>query len=142
LDRASDFGSEGCRFKSCRMHQPSPAACQRAKAAAPERLARRRAVSEIRPAGYGSARQNESFMDFHYVYILRSVQSPEHFYVGFTEDLKQRLAWHNAGHVPHTSKFRPWEIKTAIAFTERQAAAEFEKYLKTASGRAFAKKRL
>ena len=63
-------------------------------------------------------------------------------HVGFTEDLKQRLALHNSGHVPHTLKFRPWEIKTAIAFTDRQAAGEFEKYLKTASGRAFAKKRL
>ena len=81
-------------------------------------------------------------MDFHYVYILRSVQHQERFYVGFTEDLKQRLARHNSGHVAHTSKFRPWEIKTAIAFTDRQQAIEFERYLKTASGRAFAKKRL
>jgi predicted GIY-YIG superfamily endonuclease len=67
---------------------------------------------------------------------------PERFYVGLTEDLKRRLARHNAGEVPHTSKFRPWRIKTAIAFTDQQAAAAFEKYLKTASGRAFAKKRL
>ena len=40
------------------------------------------------------------------------------------------------------NKFRPWRIKTAIAFTERQRAIELERYLKTASGRAFAKKRL
>jgi hypothetical protein len=49
---------------------------------------------------------------------------------------------HNAGEVPHTSKFRPWRIKTAIAFIDREQAAKFEHYLKTASGRAFAKKRL
>jgi putative endonuclease len=81
-------------------------------------------------------------MNFFYVYILQSVQMPERFYVGLTEDLKRRLARHNAGEVLHTSKSRPWRIKTAIAFSDRQAAAEFEKYLKTASGRALAKKRL
>ncbi len=81
-------------------------------------------------------------MDFFYVYILQSERSMKHFYVGFTEDLQERLKTHNAGQVPHTIKFRPWRIKTAIAFTERQRAIEFERYLKTASGRAFAKKRL
>jgi predicted GIY-YIG superfamily endonuclease len=81
-------------------------------------------------------------MNFCYVYILQAIQTPERFYIGMTEDLKQRLAKHNAGEVPHTSKFKPWRIKTATAFTDRPRAAAFEKYLKTASGRAFAKKRL
>ena len=81
-------------------------------------------------------------MKFFYVYILRSENSAKNFYTGFTEDLQDRLKMHNAGHVPHTIKFRPWRIKTAIAFTERQRAIEFERYLKTASGRAFSKKRL
>jgi hypothetical protein len=43
---------------------------------------------------------------------------------------------------PHTAKHRPWRVKTAIAFTDRQRALDFEKYLKSPSGRAFAKKRL
>jgi putative endonuclease len=81
-------------------------------------------------------------MKFFYVYILRSKNSPEHFYIGFTEDLNERLKTHNDGHVPHTIKFRPWRIKTAIAFTDHQRAVEFERYLKSASGRALAKKRL
>ena len=59
-----------------------------------------------------------------------------------TEDLKARLAKHNEGGVPHTAKFRPWRIKTAIAFTDAEKARIFEKYLKSPSGRAFAKKRL
>ena len=80
-------------------------------------------------------------MSFHYVYILQSESYPERFYVG-TEDLKARLLKHNAGEVPHTSKLRPWRIKTAIAFTNEPQARNFERYLKTASGRAFAKKRL
>jgi putative endonuclease len=81
-------------------------------------------------------------MDFCYVYILQSEADCARFYVGLTNDLKDRLRRHNAGEVPHTSKFKPWRIKTAIAFADRQRAAEFERYLKTASGRAFAKKRL
>ncbi len=85
---------------------------------------------------------HEILLKFFYVYILQSGPARESFYVGFTEDLKARLKVHNAGQVPHTSKFLPWRIKTAIAFTDRQRAAEFERYLKSASGRAFAKKRL
>ena len=80
-------------------------------------------------------------MKFVCVYILQSEISAEHFYIGFTEDLHERLKTHNVGHVPQTAKFRPWRIKTAVAFTERERAIEFERYLKTASGRAFAKKR-
>jgi putative endonuclease len=81
-------------------------------------------------------------MNFYYVYILRSEKSPEHFYVGFTENLDARVKAHNFGQVPHTSKYRPWNVKTAIAFADRQRAVDFESYLKTPSGRAFAKKRL
>ena len=76
-----------------------------------------------------------------YVYILESLE-PQHFYTGLTDDLKARLAAHNAGQVPHTSKFRPWRLKTYVACSDEQQAIAFEKYLKSASGRAFAKKRL
>jgi putative endonuclease len=81
-------------------------------------------------------------MDFTYVYILQSEKNHDRYYSGLTDDLRHRLRRHNAGEVVHTSKFRPWRIKTAIAFTDRIRAAEFERYLKSASGRAFAKKRL
>ena len=77
-----------------------------------------------------------------YVYILRSLQTPERFYVGVTGDLLSRLTRHNAGEVSHTSKFAPWEIKTYLAFSDKEQAFAFEKYLKSASGRAFATKRL
>lgn len=79
-------------------------------------------------------------MGFHYVYILESVANPEHFYIGLTEDLQARLRIHNAGEVSHTSKFKPWAIKTAIAFRDRSRAAAFERYLKSGSGRAFTRK--
>ena len=77
----------------------------------------------------------------HYVYILES-RCGAHFYVGQTQDLKKRLSSHNAGQVRHTSKFRPWKLRTYIGFEDRARALEFETYLKSGSGRAFAKKRL
>lgn len=77
-----------------------------------------------------------------YVYILRSLPEPERFYAGITDNLRKRLQKHNAGQVLHTSKYKPWHIKTYIAFSDEAQAHAFEKYLKTASGRAFAKKRL
>jgi len=76
-----------------------------------------------------------------YVYILESLDSL-HFYVGITDDLRTRLAKHNAGEVPHTSKYGPWRLKTYVAFSNEKQATAFERYLKSASGRAFAKKRL
>ncbi len=79
---------------------------------------------------------------FYYTYILESEKIPNRFYTGFTEDLESRLKSHNHENNPHTSKYRPWKIETAIAFRSREKAAAFEKYLKSHSGRAFAKKRL
>jgi len=76
-----------------------------------------------------------------YVYILESHDS-KHFYVGITDDLRARLAKHNAGEVQHTSKYGPWRIRTYLAFSDETLAIAFEKYLKSGSGRAFAKKRL
>lgn len=77
-----------------------------------------------------------------YVYILESLAIAGRHYVGLTSDLRARLKKHNAREVTHTSKYAPWRIKTYVAFSEDAAANAFEKYLKSASGRAFAKKRL
>src|ERR1700683_1157459 len=77
-----------------------------------------------------------------YVYILRSINFPKQEYVGTTADLKRRLPEHNAGKSTHTAKFRPWELVWYCAFPDKYKALEFEKYLKSHSGRAFAKKRL
>jgi putative endonuclease len=77
-----------------------------------------------------------------YVYILRSLEHLDRFYIGVTVNLRSRLRKHNAREIAHTSKYAPWAIKTYVAFTDEKQAFAFEKYLKSASGRAFAKKRL
>lgn len=78
----------------------------------------------------------------YYVYILRSLAHASESYIGITEDIEQRLADHNAGRSPHTSKYRPWRLECFIALPDKDVAFAFEKYLKTHSGRAFASKRL
>jgi putative endonuclease len=77
-----------------------------------------------------------------YVYILQSLSDSKHFYTGITDDLKARLYKHNSGSVIHTAKYRPWRIKSYVAFSDGDRALAFEKYLKSGSGRAFAKARL
>ena len=77
-----------------------------------------------------------------YVYLIRSINFPDKTYIGFSEDLKQRLLDHNAGKSMHTAKYSPWEMVSYLAFADKRSAQEFEHYLKTGSGQAFAKKRL
>jgi putative endonuclease len=78
----------------------------------------------------------------YYVYLVRSISDPTRTYIGATADLKQRIADHNAGKSTHTSKCVPWELEFYAAFADEQTAYDFEKYLKSHSGRAFASKRL
>jgi putative endonuclease len=73
-----------------------------------------------------------------YTYILESECKPGERYIGHTSDLKQRLFEHNSGKCPHSAKFRPWKIKTYIAFEKSVQAQDFERYLKSGSGHAFA----
>jgi len=78
----------------------------------------------------------------HYVYMLQSKSFESQRYVGVTSDIKRRLAEHNAGNSPHTSKYLPWKLVTYVAFSDARKAETFERYLKSGSGHAFAKKRL
>ena len=63
-------------------------------------------------------------------------------YVGCTENLKERFKRHRAGYVPATKNRLPVTLVIYIAFQDKYKAFNFEKYLKSGSGRAFLKKRL
>jgi predicted GIY-YIG superfamily endonuclease len=78
----------------------------------------------------------------HYVYLLESGAVPGERYVGITTDLRLRLGQHNAGKSPHTSKYAPWKLVSYVAFSNERKAAAFERYLKSGSGHAFARRRL
>ena len=77
-----------------------------------------------------------------YVYLIRSIHYPEQIYVGITQNLNQRIKTHNSGGAIYTSKYKPWDLVTYVGFKNGIKAHAFEKYLKSGSGRAFAKKRL
>jgi putative endonuclease len=79
---------------------------------------------------------------FYYVYLIRSIASPSIVYVGYTANLNERLDTHNSGGSVYTKKDRPWKLVVCMAFADMHRAKEFECYLKSQSGRSFAKKRL
>jgi predicted GIY-YIG superfamily endonuclease len=75
-----------------------------------------------------------------FVYILKSISSPQEYYVGITSDPHARLAAHNDGSSPHTARHRPWRTLVMIEFDEEAPAIAFERYVKTGSGREFARR--
>jgi predicted GIY-YIG superfamily endonuclease len=75
-----------------------------------------------------------------FVYILRSLREPTQYYVGITSNMVARLADHNAGFSAHTAQHRPWKTLVVIEFDEEEPAVQFEQYLKTGSGREFARR--
>ena len=77
--------------------------------------------------------------NLYYVYILRSVNYPQKIYVGYTIDINQRLTIHNEGGSIYTAKYAPWFLHGYVAFKEKSKAIAFEKYLKSGTGKAFAK---
>ena len=78
----------------------------------------------------------------YYVYLLKSLNFPDKVYIGYTANPSKRIEEHNSGDVIYTSKYRPWEFIVQIGFKNKNKAIEFEKYLKSGSGNAFASKRL
>jgi putative endonuclease len=85
---------------------------------------------------------SEEGLPVKYVYLLESVANPARRYVGITADLRKRLDQHNSGKYGHTSKFAPWRLATYVTFSNSEKAEAFERYLKSGSGHAFARKRL
>ena len=59
-----------------------------------------------------------------YVYLLQSIDCPEETYVGLTDDLRSRLAAHNAGQSAHTAKFKPWRLVSYLGFTDAAKAVD------------------
>lgn len=74
----------------------------------------------------------------YYVYVLRSINF-ERNYTGFTSNIENRLKEHNSGKTKSTRPHKPWRILFYETFSEKQAALNREKYLKTGVGREFIK---
>jgi predicted GIY-YIG superfamily endonuclease len=75
-----------------------------------------------------------------HVYVLRSTAQPQRYYTGLTSNVAARVEAHNAGCCPHTATGRPWHVIVSIEFADEEHAIKFERYLKSGSGCAFAKR--
>jgi len=73
-----------------------------------------------------------------YVYVLRCKDSKP--YTGCTENFEERLERHQRGYVPATENRRPVNLITYTAVSDKYKAFNFEKYLKSGSGRASIKR--
>ncbi|HSW75862.1 MAG TPA: GIY-YIG nuclease family protein [Candidatus Saccharimonadales bacterium] len=78
----------------------------------------------------------------HYVYLIKSETFLNKIYFGYTTNIDERIQAHNLGESTHTAKYKPWKLHAYLAFDTKKQALEFETYLKSHSGRAFAQKRL
>lgn len=76
----------------------------------------------------------------YYVYILKCADNKT--YVGCTNNMDERLKRHQSGWVPATKNRLPVELVTYMVFQDKYKAFNFEKYLKSGSGRTFLNKRL
>lgn len=77
----------------------------------------------------------------YYVYLLKSVNFADKTYIGCTADIAKRIKEHNNDKSMYTAKFKPWFVHACFAFKEKQKAYDFERYLKSHAGIAFANKR-
>lgn len=75
-----------------------------------------------------------------HVYLLKC--SDGTYYTGCTNNIDERMKRHNRREVLYTSTRLPFELVTYIVFTDKYKAYDFEKYLKSGSGKAFTFKRL
>jgi putative endonuclease len=77
-----------------------------------------------------------------FVYILKNQNQPSRYYTGLTSNVAARLAAHNAGHCPDTARGGHWDVDVVVDFTDEERAVAFERYLKSGSGVAFARRHL
>ena len=76
------------------------------------------------------------------MYYVYSLKCKIGYYVGCTDNLKDRLNRHQNGYIPATAKRLPVKLEFYLAIPDKYIAFKFEKYLKSGSGRAFIKKHL
>jgi len=76
------------------------------------------------------------------MYYVYSLKCKNGYYIGCTDDLKNRIVRHQKGQVPATVKRLPVKLDFYFAISDKYKAFEFEKYLKSGSGREFTKKHL
>lgn len=75
----------------------------------------------------------------YFVYVLRSLKDNK-FYIGFSEDVSQRVEEHNSGKNISTKNRRPFKLMYYEAHLSKLDALKRERYFKTAKGKTMLKK--
>ena len=73
-------------------------------------------------------------MKFFYVYVLHH-PNKNFIYIGYSENLKQRVLEHNSGKVKSTKSYSPLKLIFYEAYPTKSDAKRREKYLKSNKGR-------
>ncbi len=76
-----------------------------------------------------------------YVYVIRSLANRT-LYVGISKEIERRLKEHNQGKSKYTQSYRPWELIYKEVCQDYKSARKREKYLKSAAGKNFIKKKI
>jgi len=78
---------------------------------------------------------------FYYIYVLKSLKDGNK-YVGYTNDIKNRVKEHEEGKVKSTKNRLPVKLIYFEGCLNQKDAIKREKYLKTSWGKKFIKSRL
>jgi len=77
-----------------------------------------------------------------WVYILES-KIDESWYIGYTDDLNERVKEHNELRGARTTRIKPgWKLIYCEGYLNKKDALRRERFLKSGSGRRFVKKQL
>ncbi len=76
------------------------------------------------------------------MYYIYSLKCKNGYYVGCTDNLITRIKRHKKGYVSATANRLPIKLDFYFVTGDKYIAYNFEKYLKSGSGRAFIKKHL
>ena len=96
--------------------------------------------ADASPAGGGSAFGGKA-SNMYKVYVLKSENFGK-LYVGYTEDIENRLIKHNSGSVRSTKAYRPYSLVYFEDFESKTTARKREIFLKSGQGREFLKEKL
>ena len=66
----------------------------------------------------------------YHVYILQSLERKDKLYIGYTTDMKQRLASHNDRRSAYTARYTPWQLVYVESFRSKLDAQKRERRLK------------
>ena len=75
----------------------------------------------------------------YWVYILES-QLNASYYIGYTQNLDDRLSRHNSGYEKYTKKYIPWKMIYNTPMNSRGEAMKLEKKLKSFKNRDYLEK--